>query len=302
LNLTNRIESRLCALRTYVRYENIFPPDVTGVKVHPPISASAKRANVDEFEDSKDYVQSLERGLSVLRAFNADHPHQTLADVAKATDLTRATARRLLHTLVHLGYVRTDGKLFQLSPKVLDLGYAYVSSMQLSDIAMPYMEELSQRVHESISAAVLDGEDIVYVARVSTSRILAISLSIGSRLPALWTSMGRVLLSGLPQHELDEFLSTAVMEPPAPRGLRTKEELCTEIRRVRDQGYCLLDQELEQGVRSIAAPLKDRSGRVIAGMNVSAHAGRVTLDRLRGEILPELLGTAAEINRRLAKR
>jgi IclR family pca regulon transcriptional regulator len=249
-----------------------------------------------------EHVQSLERGLAVIRAFNRQRPSMTLTDAAKATGLTRATARRLLHTLVTLGYVTTDGKQFELTPRVLDLGYAYVSSLHLSDIAQPFMENLSSKVHESVSAAVLDGNEIVYVARVNTQRIMTISLSIGSRLPALWTSMGRTILAGIPDAELDAFLAKATMQPPTDKGLRTPEELRAEILAVRQQGYALVDQELEAGVRSVAAPLRDRSGRVLAGMNVSTHAGRVTLKELRSEILPLLLSTAAEINLQLAKR
>ncbi len=251
---------------------------------------------------SGEFVQSLDRGLAVLRSFNHDRPAMTLADAARATGLTRATARRLLHTLVEIGYVTTDGKLFELSPKVLDLGYAYVSSLHLSDIAQPFMENLSAQVHESVSAAVLDGNQIVYVARVNTQRIMTISLSIGSRLPALWTSMGRVILANLPPHDLQSFFDQVPMEPPTPRALATKADLVAELGSIRQQGYALLDQELEEGVRSVAAPLCDRKGKVLAGMNVSAHAGRVTLKELRGEILPRLLETAAEINNRLAKR
>ncbi|MEQ1698654.1 MAG: IclR family transcriptional regulator C-terminal domain-containing protein [Ilumatobacteraceae bacterium] len=253
-------------------------------------------------ERSGEFVQSLDRGLAVLRSFNHDRPAMTLADAARATGLTRATARRLLHTLVEIGYVTTDGKLFELTPKVLDLGYAYVSSLHLSDIAQPFMESLSTQVHESVSAAVLDGNQIVYVARVNTQRIMTISLSIGSRLPALWTSMGRVILANLPPHDLQRFFDQVPMEPPTGRALATKAELLDELAVVRQQGYALLDQELEEGVRSVAAPLCDRTGKVLAGMNVSAHAGRVTLKELRGEILPRLLDTAAEINNRLGKR
>jgi IclR family pca regulon transcriptional regulator len=251
---------------------------------------------------SGEFVQSLDRGLAVLRSFNHDRPAMTLADAARATGLTRATARRLLHTLVEIGYVTTDGKLFELSPKVLDLGYAYVSSLHLSDIAQPFMENLSAQVHESVSAAVLDGNQIVYVARVNTQRIMTISLSIGSRLPALWTSMGRVILANLSPSDLQRFFDHVPMEPPTPRALATKADLVDELDSIRQQGYALLDQELEEGVRSVAAPLCDRNGRVLAGMNVSAHAGRVTLKELRGNILPRLLETAAEINNRLAKR
>ena len=253
-------------------------------------------------ERNLDHVQSLERGLAVLRSFSRDCPSMTVADVARSTSLTRATARRLLHTLVDVGYVATDGKLFELTPKVLDLGYAYVSSLQLSEIAQPFMEHLSSQVHESVSAAVLDGAEVVYVARVNTKRIMAISLSIGSRLPAMWTSMGRVILANLGDAELDRFLSVNPVVPPTSRALGDEAQLRSELRNVREQGYALVDQELEEGLRSVAAPLRDRRGRVVAGMNVSAHAGRVTLRELRLEILPLLRQSSGEINDRLARR
>lgn len=255
----------------------------------------------DEPEDrSPDFVQSLERGLNVLRSFDRDHATMTVADVARATGLTRATARRLLHTLVTLGYMSTDGKWFELTPMVLDLGHAYVSSLQLPDIAQPFMEALSERVHESVSASVLDGSEIVYVARVPTQRIMAISLAIGSRLPAAWTSMGRVLLADLDDRALHAaFTAQAV---PTPRSIQDFESLRTEIHQVRAQGWALLDQELEEGVRSVAAPLHDRRRRVVAAINIGTHASRVTLKELRADILPPLLQTAREIDARLAKR
>lgn len=248
-----------------------------------------------------DFVQSLERGLAVLRAFDAQHALMTVADVAKATGLTRATARRLLHTLVALGYAESDGKWFELTPKVLDLGHAYVSSLQLPDIAQPFMESLSEQVHESVSASVLDGPEIVYVARVPTQRIMAISLSIGSRLPAAWTSMGRVMLAGRSDDEVRAAFAASAA-PRTDRAVTDVQALIDEVATVRQQGWCLLDQELEEGIRSVAAPLHDRRGRVIASINVGTHASRVTLRQLRSEILPALLATARSIDAQLGKR
>lgn len=251
----------------------------------------------------RDFVQSLDRGLAVLQAFNAERPAMTLADMSRATGLTRATSRRLLLTLVALGYVCTDGRTFELTPRVLDLGFAYVSSLQLPDIAQPFMEALSDRVHESVSASVLDGAQIVYVARVNTQRIMGISLAIGSRLPAAWTSMGRVLLAGLSDGELDVFLGNLVVETrPTDQSITDIEALRAEVLAVRAQGFALLDQELEEGIRSVAAPLRDRRGRTLAAINVGTHAARVTLKELRGVILPELLATARAIESQLAKR
>jgi len=250
----------------------------------------------------RDYVQSLSRGLTVLQAFNAERPAMTLADMSRATGLTRATVRRLLHTLVALGYVCTDGRTFELTPRVLDLGFAYVSSLQLPDIAQPFMEALSDRVHESVSASVLDGTQIVYVARVNTQRIMGISLAIGSRLPAAWTSMGRVLLAGLPDVRLEEFFDTLVVKGLTEQSITDLDALKAEIDSVRSQGYALVDQELELGIRSVAAPLRDRQGRTLAAINVGTHAARVTLKELRSVILPQLISTARSIESQLAKR
>jgi IclR family transcriptional regulator, pca regulon regulatory protein len=261
---------------------------------------SSERMSSDSPE--RDYVQSLSRGLTVLQAFNAERPAMTLADMARATGLTRATARRLLHTLVTLGFVCTDGRTFELTPRVLDLGFAYVSSLQLPDIAQPFMEALSDRVHESVSASVLDGAQIVYVARVNTQRIMGISLAIGSRLPAAWTSMGRVLLAGLTDTQLEQFLDGLVVTGLTMQSITDIEALRSEIHTVRSQGYALIDQELEEGIRSVAAPLRDRRGRTLAAINVGTHAARVTLKELRGVILPALLSTAASIETQLAKR
>jgi IclR family transcriptional regulator, pca regulon regulatory protein len=251
---------------------------------------------------SPEFVQSLERGLAVLRTFNSENRSQTLSDTARLTGLTRASARRFLHTLETLGYVSFDGKYFELTPKVLDLGYAYVSSLNISDIAEPYMEALSEELHESVSVAVLDEPDIVYVARVPTKRIMAISISIGSRLPALTTSMGRVLLGDLAEPDLEAFIASNPIGKRTSRTSTDPSELAALIREGRRQGWVLLDQELEDGVRSVATALRDRRGRSIAAINVSTHAGRVTLTELRSRILPALLNTAANINTQLAKR
>ena len=262
---------------------------------------SSKSSSTDGLD--RDYVQSLSRGLTVLEAFNAERPAMTLADMSRATGLTRATVRRLLLTLVALGFVCTDGRTFELTPRVLDLGFAYVSSLQLPDIAQPFMEALSDRVHESVSASVLDGSQIVYVARVNTQRIMGISLAIGSRLPAAWTSMGRVLLAGLSDPQLDDFLDGLVVSGgPTPQSINDIDTLRSEILAIRGQGYALIDQELEVGIRSVAAPLRDRRGRTLAAINVGTHAARVTLKELRGVILPDLLATARSIEAQLAKR
>jgi IclR family transcriptional regulator, pca regulon regulatory protein len=252
--------------------------------------------------ESGEFIQSLERGLAVLRVFGADAPSLTLSDAARRAGITRATARRVLHTLVALGYVTFDGKRFELTARVLDIGYAYLSSLHLSDLAQPTMEALSERLNESVSAAVLDGDEIVYVARVPTTRILTISLGLGSRLPAHCTSLGRVLLAGLPVPLFDEYIERVQLTPRTVRSVVDKGQLRSIVDDVRARGYALLDQELEDGVRSVAAPLHDRQGRVIAALNVGTQASRTTVTKLRSEIVPELLSATATISDLLAKR
>jgi IclR family pca regulon transcriptional regulator len=249
-----------------------------------------------------EFVRSLERGLAVFSAFSRDTPSMTLSEVAQASGLTRATARRLLFTLCELGYASSDGKRFALTPKVLDIGYAYLSSLDLAGIAQAEMEALVEQTHESCSAAVLDGGEIVYVARVPTKRIMAISLGLGSRLPAYAASMGRVLLADLPPDQLDVHLGATSLVALTPNTVTDEAELRTELTRVRKQGWALVDQELEEGVRSIAAPLRDAQGRAIAALNVSSHAGRVKLSTLRDDFLPALLATAHRVSDRLARR
>ena len=221
-----------------------------------------------------EYVQSLERGIAVIRSFSADVPRQTLSDVARATGLTRATARRLLLTLVELGYVRTNGKLFELTPRVLDIGYAYVASLHVNDIAQPFLERFSDHVHESVSVSVLDDTDIVYIARVPTKRIMTVAIGLGSRFPAFQTSMGRILLAELTDDEIVEVFDRSDRSQTTEHTVDDAPALLERIAAVRSCGWALVDQELELGVRSIAAPLRDGSGRAIAAMNVSTHVGR----------------------------
>jgi IclR family transcriptional regulator, pca regulon regulatory protein len=251
---------------------------------------------------SGEFIQSLERGLAVLRVFDAKNSALTLSDVARLAGLSRATARRILHTFESLGYVRSDGRLFSLTPKVLDLGYAYLSSLQVGEIALPFMEALSESTHESVSAAVLDGTDIVYVARVPTRKIMRLSLALGSRLPAVDTSMGRVLLAGLDPNDCSAILDRAPLIARTERSITSRVELEAALATVRQQGWALVDQELEEGLRSIAAPLRDRSGRIVAALNIGTQAGIVSLKELKGEFVPKLLQCADDISQQLAKR
>jgi len=247
-----------------------------------------------------DYVQSLERGLSVIRAFDADHSKLSLSEVAAATGLSRAAARRFLHTLVHLGYMHNNGGRFSLRPKILELGYAYLSSLTLPEVAMPHLEELVEQVHESSSVSELDGDDVVYIARVPTKRIMAVAISVGTRFPAYATSMGRVLLAAQPDDWLDDYLSSVSLRGLTGHTITSPAGLRQELRKIRSHGWALVDQELEEGLRSIAAPIRDADGKVIAAVNVSTHAGRRSLGSIVEDLLRPLLATAERIERDLA--
>jgi IclR family pca regulon transcriptional regulator len=241
------------------------------------------------------FVQSLERGLAVIRAFDGDHPQLTLSDVARQTGLTRAAARRFLHTLVELGYVRSDGRLFSLRPRVLELGYAYLSGLSLPEVAQPHMEQLVAQVGESCSISVLDGDDVVYVARVSTKRIMTVAISVGTRFPAYATSMGRVLLAAQPAATRAAYLQTVQLEQLTPFTITDRAHLGVTLETIAQQGFALLDQELEEGLRSIAVPIHDRDGVVVAAMNISASARRSTPAAIRSDLLPPLQAAAREI-------
>ncbi|HEX2145631.1 MAG TPA: IclR family transcriptional regulator C-terminal domain-containing protein [Glycomyces sp.] len=249
---------------------------------------------------NSDYVQTLARGLAVIRVFSAERSALTLSEVAKEADLTRAAARRFLLTLVELGYVRADGRQFTLTPRVLELGYAYLSSLTLPELAQPHLERLAAEVQESASVAVLDGADVVYVSRVATSRIMRVAINIGTRFPATITSMGRVLLAGLAPDELDRLLAAASLEARTPYSITDERRLRAELDKVRSQGWAFVDQELEEGLRSIAVPIRGSFGTVSAAMNVSSTTGRTTLNSARRRLLPVLLGTAARIEADLA--
>lgn len=251
---------------------------------------------------SGDFVQSLERGLRVLRTFTAEHPSLTLAQASQLTGLTRATVRRSLHTFHRLGYVTLDDKQFRLTPRVLDLGYAYLASAQIGDIAQTYMEALSEQVNESVSVAVLDDFEIVYVARVPTKRIMRIGLALGSRLPALATSMGRMIVADLPPTERREFIRSAPLVKMTRTTITNRSELAKVLDKIHKQGWALLDQELEEGVRSIAAPIRDTQGRTIAAINIGTQTGRVTMKKLTDDYLPLLLETAASISKAMGHR
>ncbi len=245
---------------------------------------------------SDGYVQSFVRGLQVIRAFGSANPRMTLSEVAASAGMTRAGARRMLLTLQTLGYVVSDGKMFTLTPRILDLGFAYLSSMPIWNHAEPVMEALVEKVKESCSAAVLDGTDIVYVLRVPTRKIMTIGLGVGSRLPAYCTSMGRVLLSGLADDDLTRLLGTCKPQPLTKYTVTDVGELVIRIRQVGRQGWSIVNQELEEGLLSVAAPITDRGGRLIAAINVSGQANRTNVRVAQERLLPPLLEAARTIS------
>jgi IclR family pca regulon transcriptional regulator len=249
-----------------------------------------------------DFVEALARGLDVIKAFGPGRPTMTLSEVAAETGLARPTARRFLITLQQLGYVRAEGGGFSLTPRVLELGTSYVESLALWDVARPHMEGLVATTNESTSIAQLDGSDIVYVARVAVPKIVTLAVTIGTRFPALQTSLGKVLLAALPDDEVD-----AVLAEPSRSGIRpvrnpTRTERTAMLREVRARGWALSDEELAPGIRSVAAPLRDGAGEVVAAMNVNAHAGETSLQKLTGEHLPALLAAAADVSADFARR
>jgi IclR family transcriptional regulator, pca regulon regulatory protein len=249
-----------------------------------------------------EFVRAFERGLRVIRCFGTATSELTLADVARAADLNRATARRLLMTLEELGYVRRVGDRFALTARVLDLGYSYLSSLAVPDLALPYLEQLSQAVAEASSAGVLDGPDVVYVARVPANRVMTVSIGLGTRFPAYRTSLGRALLAALPDAEVAAVWEASDRTQPTPFTVTDLGQLLAKLVEVRTTGYALVDQELEIGVRSVAAPLHDVTGRAVAAINISTHASRTSLRDLQATFAPALLRVAAEIDHALTSR
>ena len=243
-----------------------------------------------------DFVEALARGLDVLACFDADHRCMSLTEVATAAGLARPTARRLLLTLEELGFVRSAGGTFELTPKVLTLGMAYVGALGLWDIARPHLERLVAQTGESSSMAQLDGSDIVYVARVSVPKLIALRVDIGTRFPAQQTSQGKVLLAALSPAELETTLALPSRAGLPPYIGRSGEQLRDELTEVRARGWALADEELAPGVRSVAVPVRDRDGVVRASMNVTVHAAETSTERLLGEHLPKLLRTAGEVS------
>ncbi|MGK6314725.1 IclR family transcriptional regulator [Neorhizobium sp. DT-125] len=242
-----------------------------------------------------DFVSGFARGLKVIEAFGETTPKLTIAEVARATELDRATARRCLLTLAELGYADHDGKFFALTPKILRLGHAYLSATPLPHIVQPFLDKLSEEVHQSASASVLDGTEIVYIARASQKRVMSINLMPGSRLPAYCASMGRVLLAALPEEEARELLGKTVLKAFTPNTKTNPAELMQELARIRSEGFAVIDQELELGLCSIAVPLTNDRGRVIAALNIGAPAAQVSAGEMAERYLQPLKTVAKSL-------
>jgi IclR family pca regulon transcriptional regulator len=251
-------------------------------------------------DNSPDFIEAIARGLDVIRAFGSGQPVMSLAAVAAASDLPRPTARRILLTLEQLGYVRQLGPAaragYELTPRVLDLGMSYVLSRGMWEVARPHMEALVARTHESSSIAELDGSDIVYVARVAVPKIVTLAVTVGTRFPAMPTSLGKVLLAALGQAEAERALAEPGRSGITPRWRPDAGERAAVLREVRARGWALTDEQLAPGIRSVAVPLRDGDGQVIAALNVNAHAAETPLEVLTGEYLPMLLQTASAIS------
>jgi IclR family pca regulon transcriptional regulator len=243
-----------------------------------------------------DFIEALARGLDVIRAFAPNRPTMSLSEVASAAGLARPTARRILLTLEELGYVRSTGGMFALTPRVLELGMAYIGSTSIWELARPHMERLVARTGESSSLAQLDGSDIVYVARVAVPKIITLAVTIGTRFPALQTSLGKVLLAALPRDELEKTLAEPSRSGITPRWNPDVAERDRALDEVRMRGWALTDEQLAPGIRSIAAPVRDGPTHVVAALNVSVHAAETSIETLTEKYLPLLLQTAEAIS------
>jgi len=244
----------------------------------------------------RDFVSALASGLEVLQVFDAEHPRMTLSEVAAQANMDRAKARRFVLTLHALGFVKRVGRQFELTPKVLQLGYAYQASNQYRAVIEQYLGDITAELGESSSLGVLDGKDVVYVVRSSARhRLMAITLSVGTRLPAVYTSMGRVLLSQLPDKELDSFLDSVELTPFTPYAIKSVASLKEEILKARSQGFAIVDQELDSGLRSVAVPVYTSSNALLGALNISTNAARVDMETLMTVYLPRLQDVAARV-------
>ena len=250
----------------------------------------------DTFTGDPNFMTSLARGLAVIQAFSQRRHHLTISQVSTTTGLSRAAVRRCLYTLAKLGFAGSDdNRHFFLRPRILALGHSYISSMPLATAAQPVLEHISHLLHESCSIATLDGVDIVYIARANVTRIMSIDLGVGSRLPAFCTSMGRAILANLPPEELDSVLARVEFKRYTERTITNPAKLTQALRQIRRDGYSIIDQELEHGLRSMAVPIQNPSGKVVAALNIGAHAQRVSIQEMQTKFLPHLRAAAQEL-------
>jgi len=263
----------------------------------PPGAPLTMSAQIDEYSGDPNFMTSLARGLAVIQAFSQRQRELTVSQISAKTGFSRAAVRRCLYTLAKLGFAASDdSRHFHLRPRVLALGHSYISSMPLAAMAQPVLEEVSRILHESCSIATLDRTDIVYIARANVTRIMSIDLVVGSRLPAFCTSMGRVLMADLPLEKLDEFLARVEFKRHTERTVANADKLRQILRLVQRNGYSIVDQELESGLRSMAVPIRGPAGRVVAALNVGAHAQRVSIQDLQVRFLPHLQAAAQELS------
>jgi IclR family pca regulon transcriptional regulator len=255
---------------------------------------------LEEKSQDKEFMATLAKGLAVLSAFDKQRPVMTLSQAAQATGFSRATARRILRTLAELGYVAQNGREFSLSSGILKLGFAYLATQNWIEQATPLMRQLSEQFHESCSAAILEGTEIVYVARFPARRIMSVTLAVGTRLPAFHTSLGRIQLGFLDDAEFWCRLKSLRVEAYTPSTITDVQALYERVREDHAQGFSMVDEELERGLRSIAVPVVDRSGQAISGLNISTHSTRTTRNEMRERFLPQLRVAAAQISASVA--
>jgi IclR family pca regulon transcriptional regulator len=262
----------------------------------PPAVPSKPSDDSDAFTGDPNFMTSLARGLAVIQAFSQRRHHLTISQVSTTTGLSRAAVRRCLYTLAKLGFAGSDdNRHFFLRPRILALGHSYISSMPLATAAQPVLEHISHLLHESCSIATLDGVEIVYIARANVTRIMSIDLGVGSRLPAFCTSMGRAILANLPPEELESVLSRVEFKRYTERTITNPAKLTQALRQIRRDGYSIIDQELEHGLRSMAVPIQNPNGKVVAALNIGAHAQRVSVQEMQTKFLPHLRAAAQEL-------
>jgi IclR family pca regulon transcriptional regulator len=267
-------------------------PSESDVPAAPPKNSG----DSDAFTGDPNFMTSLARGLAVIQAFSQRRHHLTISQVSTTTGLSRAAVRRCLYTLSKLGFAGSDdNRHFFLRPRILALGHSYISSMPLATAAQPVLEHISHLLHESCSIATLDGVEIVYIARANVTRIMSIDLGVGSRLPAFCTSMGRAILANLPPEELESVLAHVEFKRYTERTITNPAKLTQALRQIRRDGYSIIDQELEHGLRSMAVPIQNPSGKVVAALNIGAHAQRVSIQEMQTKFLPHLRAAAQEL-------